>query len=145
MVLFALFFRLGYPLLHDCRFVAVMRFEISITIVISGHLSILIWFESGQKCGKFLRTLEDIYTYIYSFREPWKEVKMKSLEWQYILNVVMLLPLTMFHTWQPLQQIVGFSRTVGPWLMTQLIPNFVLSSITMCGVYCGIYYTKIVV
>jgi hypothetical protein len=100
-------------LLHVCRFVAIMRFEISITIVVSGHLSILIWFESDQKCGKILRTLEDRYIYIYniyiySFREPWKEVKMKSLEWQYVLNVVMLLPLTMFHTWQPLEQIVVF-------------------------------------
>jgi hypothetical protein len=106
MVLFSLFCRLGYPLLHACRFVAVIRFEISITIVVSGHLSILIWLEPDQKCGKFLRTLEDIY--MYSFREPWKEVKMKSLEWQYILNVVMLLPLTMCHTWQALQQIVVF-------------------------------------
>ncbi len=39
----------------------------------------------------------------------------------------------------------SFSRTVGPWLMTQSIPNFVVSSITMSGVYCGIYYIKIVV
>jgi hypothetical protein len=69
MVLFSLFFRLGYPLLHVCRFVAVMRFEISITIVVSGHLSILIWFESDQKCGKFLRTLEDRYIYIYIHSE----------------------------------------------------------------------------
>jgi hypothetical protein len=60
-----LFFRLGYPLLHVCRFVAVMRFESSITIVRSGHLSILIWFESDQKCGKILRTLRR-YIYIHS-------------------------------------------------------------------------------